>query len=76
MKNVEQEVDILMRQMRQQRNITRDLYEFMDCLTSPLHKRVWWWFGGYYFRKVGRWYSDQSMFYKIWLFIAKLVRCP
>lgn len=36
----------------------RTLEKYVDTVSSPLWKRVIWWWQGYYFRKVGRWYGD------------------
>jgi hypothetical protein len=34
----------------------QELQEYVDTVSSPLYKRIYWWFCGYYFRKVVRWY--------------------
>lgn len=36
----------------------RELEEYVDTVSSSLYKRIIWWFQGYYFRKVGRWYGN------------------
>jgi len=55
--NVEQEIDVLKRQMVSLRREVRDLTEYVDTVSSPIWKRILWWFAGYHFRKVGRWYG-------------------
>jgi len=55
----EQDVDILNRQMRALRRQLTVLEDYVDTVTSPLWKRVIWWFEGFYFRKVGRWYAPK-----------------
>ena len=37
----------------------RELEKYVDTVSSPLWKRIAWWFQGYYFRKVGRWYGKR-----------------
>lgn len=37
----------------------RALEEYVDTVSSPLHRRVWWWVCGYRFRTVGRWYPPE-----------------
>lgn len=37
----------------------RAVEEYVDTVSSPLHKRVWWWLCGYRFRSVGRWYPPE-----------------
>ena len=46
-------IKITIKQMQKE---IHDLNEYVDTVTSPLYKRIYWWFCGYYFRKVGRWY--------------------
>jgi len=53
--NVEQEIDVLKRQVLALRRQMKGCTEFVDVVSSPLWKRVIWWFCGFYFRKVGRW---------------------
>jgi len=55
--NVEQEIDVLKRQVLALRRQMKGCTEFVDVVSSPLWKRVVWWFFGFYFRKVGRWYG-------------------
>lgn len=55
--SLEQDVEVLKRQVKSLRERQKHLDEFMDCLTSPMWKRIVWWFCGFYLRKVGRWYG-------------------
>ena len=41
---------------KQMQKDIHELQEYVDTVSSPLYKRIYWWFCGYYFRKVGRWY--------------------
>lgn len=36
----------------------RALEKYMDTVSSPLYKRLWWVLRGYRFRQVGRWYGN------------------
>lgn len=54
--NVEQEIDVLKRQMQSLRIEVRHLTEWQDVVISPLWKRVWFWVCGYRWKRVGRWY--------------------
>jgi len=65
------DLDVMRRQIKHLRCIARDFSQYMDCVTSKLHRRIWWWFGGYCFNKVGRWYSDESIAFKVWYWIGK-----
>lgn len=73
-KDLEHEVDVLKKQVKELRKMSIDFYEYVDTVSSPLYKRVWWWFGGYCFGKVGRWYSKESRMFKVWLFFAILLK--
>jgi len=53
----EQDIDILHRQMRALRRQLTAVEDYVDTVSSPLWKRVLWWFEGFYFRRVGRWYA-------------------
>lgn len=44
-------------ELRKLRQRVRDLEEWLDTITSPLPRRLWWWCCGYRFRRVGRWYG-------------------
>lgn len=55
--NVEQEVDVLKRQMQHQREHTHRLDDWMDTVNSPWIKRLWWWVLGYRYHRLGRWYG-------------------
>ena len=35
----------------------RALENYVDTVSSPLYKRLWWVLQGYRFRRVGRWYG-------------------
>jgi len=74
--DIEQEIVVLKRQVLALRNRSRDLSEFVNCYESPIWKKVWWWFGGFYIRKVGRWYDYDSFAYKAWSRLAKLIHLP
>jgi hypothetical protein len=54
------EVECLKRQMRQQRQLTRNLYAWVDTVSSPLFKRLWWAVAGYRFHRLGRWYKPDK----------------
>lgn len=56
----EQDIDVLQRQVKALRIQMKGCTEYVDVLTSPLWKRIVWWFQGFYFRKVGRWYGQQT----------------
>lgn len=66
--------DVLRRQVTYLRMVVRDCTQHVDCVTSPLWKRIWWWFGGFYFRKVGRWYSYDTLSYKVWFYFAQKIK--
>jgi len=73
--NREHEIDYLLKTVEQLQVESRDYAEYIDTLSSPIRKRLWWWAGGYYFRKVGRWYSTNLLIYKIWYFAAQIINC-
>lgn len=52
---LEARIQCLERQMKQQRQLTRDLLAWVDTMSSPILKRVWWTLCGFRFRRVGRW---------------------
>jgi chaperonin cofactor prefoldin len=56
--NLETLVEVLERQIATLRRQVREHEEYIDTVTSPLYKRIHWWFQGFYFRKVGRWYGN------------------
>jgi hypothetical protein len=58
MVDVASEIDVLKRQVLSLRKRMRPCEEFIDVVSSPLWKRIIWWFQGFYFRKVGRWYGS------------------
>lgn len=71
----EHDIDLLSRQITSLRREVRMLTKYVDTVSSPLWKRVWWWFGGYYFRQVGRWYAMDSRRFRVWHWIAKRIGC-
>ena len=73
--NVEHEIDFLHREIKRLRQDGIYYREYIDTISSPLRKRIWWWFGGYKFRCVGRWYKKETIIFKFWEFIAKLIKC-
>ena len=58
--NVEQEIDVLGRQVKALRRDMKGCTEYVDVVTSPMWKRIIWWFCGFHFRKVGRWYGPET----------------
>lgn len=70
-----QEIDILNRQMKSLRRQIQEQGEYIDTVSSPLWKRCWWWVGGYYFRKVGRFYPLESKRFKVWEKVARFIKC-
>lgn len=58
--SLEARVDLLERQVKALRQCSKHYAEFIDVVSSPLWKRVIWWFCGFYFRKVGRWYGPTT----------------
>lgn len=58
-KDIEQEVRVLKRQVKEMRRRSIEAAEYIDTVTSPLWKRIIWWCEGFYFRKVGRWYAPK-----------------
>ena len=67
------DLDVLRRQVKYLRMIARDFSQYIDCVTSPLHRRIWWWIGGYHFRKVGRWYGRETVAFRVWYFFAEII---
>ena len=53
--NIEQEINVLKRQMKSLRQQVQFHGEWLDTVNSPLYKRIWWWLQGYKFFTVGRW---------------------
>jgi hypothetical protein len=51
-------VEAIERQMRSLRVQAHEHEEYIDTVSSPIYKRVWWFCCGYHFRKVGRWYGN------------------
>ncbi len=56
--NVEQEIDVLKRQIISLRRQIQQHDEWLDTVNSPFWKRLWWWCRGWRFHRVGRWYGD------------------
>jgi hypothetical protein len=54
---IEQEVEVLKRQMLSVRRELQALQERIDTVCSPPWKRIWWWLQGYRWYRVGRWYG-------------------
>ena len=65
------DLNSLREQVKYLRWTARDFRQYLEVVTSKLHRRIWWWFGGYCFTKVGRWYSDESLAFRIWFWIGK-----
>lgn len=55
--SIEQDIDVLKRQMLSVRRQLQEHDEWLDTVNSPLFKRIWWWFQGFLFYRVGRWYG-------------------
>lgn len=70
------ELEVLKRQVKSLRREVREQSEFIDTVTSALWKRLWWWVGGYYFRKVGRWYGYATRTYRAWLWVCDVTGLP
>lgn len=45
-------IDVIERQIKSLRRDYQAQQEWLDTICSPLHKRIWWWFGGYKFYTV------------------------
>lgn len=69
-------MEVLERQVKSLRQAQQRYDEYTDTVTSALWKRLWWWVGGYYFRKVGRWYPYATRAYRAWLVICKWSGLP
>ncbi len=65
--------EVMRTQIKYLRMIARDFSQYVDCVSSPLHRRIWWFVGGYHFRKVGRWYGRETLAFKIWFFIGDMI---
>lgn len=55
--NVEQEIDVLRRQVKALRQEVRMHGEWLDTVNSPWPKRVWWFLMGWRYYRLGRWYG-------------------
>ena len=56
MRNVEQEVVVLKRQVKALRRVATLWDHWQNTVRSPWWKRLWWWFQGYRLLTLGRWY--------------------
>lgn len=54
---MEQDIDVLKRQMKSLRLQVGRHEEWIDTVSSSFLKRIWWWLQGYRLHKVGRWYK-------------------
>jgi len=59
--NIEQEIDVLKRQVVSLRRQVQLHDEWLDTVNSPLYKRIWWFLCGYNFYTLGRWYGDKTI---------------
>jgi hypothetical protein len=57
--HIEQEIDVLKRQVHALRQQVHTLDEWVDTVSSPLYKRLWWSLCGFRFRRVGRWWPSK-----------------
>ncbi len=58
----EQEIEALKRQFKSLRQQIQRHDEWLDTVNSPIYKRIFWWFCGYRFHRVGRWYAKNRPF--------------
>jgi hypothetical protein len=56
--NIEQEIDVLKRQVQSLRKQIQQDHELLETIASPPWKRLWWLIRGYKLWKVGRWYGN------------------
>lgn len=57
MVNLEQRVEVLERQMLALRRQIQRNEEWLNTISSPPWKRLWWFLCGYRVWRVGRWYG-------------------
>lgn len=57
---VRAELDSLQANRRRDAARLRALEKYVDTVSSPLWKRVWFVLQGYRFRRVGRWYGKTA----------------
>jgi hypothetical protein len=57
--NVEQEIDVLRRQMKSLRRQLQATEEWLDTIASPWWKKAWWLACGWRWYRVGRWYGKE-----------------
>ena len=55
---MEQEIEILKRQVKFLRNRTRDTWQLLDVLATPPWRRIWFTLCGWHPWKVGKWYGN------------------
>jgi hypothetical protein len=53
--NVEQEIEVLKRQVESLRRTQQQQEEWLDTVNSHWYKRIWWWIHGYKYHRLGRW---------------------
>lgn len=63
-KRLEQDIDVLKRQVRSLRRVQLVHSEWLDTVNSPLIKRLWWFVQGYRFHRLGRWYDKDRKWSK------------
>ena len=73
--NQQHTIDFLLRKTEKLEQDSRLYRDYIDTVSSPLRKRLWWYLGGYHFRKVGRWYSEKSLVFRVWHRIAVFIHC-
>lgn len=54
---IEQEIDVLKRQMVSLRAQQQQQGEWLDTVNSPWYRRVRWFVQGYRYHRLGRWYD-------------------
>jgi hypothetical protein len=56
--NVEQELDVLKRQVQRLRQQVQQQGELLEVLATPIHRKLWFWVCGYRITRVGRWWPS------------------
>jgi len=56
-KNIEFNLNFLKNRQEEIRRRLKIIDDYIDTISSPLWKRIIWWFQGFYFNKVGKWYA-------------------
>lgn len=54
--NVEHEIEVLKRQVKELRRLTQRQGEWIDVVSSPIYKRIWFFVCGWNWSSLGRWY--------------------